>query len=228
MLQKERVEKLGENLSHAAHELMHGQTHDRAALQSVNTEKHHPDSVRPVHPQKGRGFINPEGAKVLRDQRVGIFVDVQNLYYSAKYMYNSKVNFAAVLRDGVRNRKPIRAIAYVIKTEQMTEKIFFEALQKIGFEIKAKELQIFFGGAKKGDWDIGLAMDTIEMAPKLDVIVLVSGDGDFVPLVQHLKRAMGCFVEVMSFGKSASAKLKEEADCFIDMDKKTKKYLING
>lgn len=205
MLQKEETNG---NILHAAHEQLHHPRH--AAL------------PRP------KSFANPEGTKVLRDQRVGIFVDVQNLYYSAKYIYNSKVNFAAVLKEAVRSRKPIRAVTYVIKTEQMTEKTFFEALQKIGFEIKAKELQVFFGGAKKGDWDIGLAMDAIEMAPKLDVVVLVSGDGDFVPLVQHLKRAMGCFVEVMSFGKSASARLKEEADYFIDMDKKAKRYLIGG
>ncbi len=164
--------------------------------------------------------------KVLKDQRVGIFVDVQNLYYSAKHLYNAKVNFSAILKEASRNRRLIRAIAYVIQTEMMKEKTFFEALQKIGFEIKAKELQIFIGGAKKADWDIGLAMDAIEMAPKLDTVIIVSGDGDFVPLVQHLKRAVGCFVEVIAFGKSASFKLKEEADYFIDMDKQSRKYLM--
>lgn len=164
--------------------------------------------------------------KVLKDQRVGIFVDVQNLYYSAKHLYNAKVNFSTILKEAARNRKLIRAIAYVVKTEMMKEKTFFDALQKIGFEIKAKELQIFFGGAKKADWDIGLAMDAIEMAPKLDTVIIISGDGDFVPLVQHLKRAVGCFVEVIAFGKSASSKLKEEADYFIDMDNQFRRYLM--
>ena len=155
-----------------------------------------------------------------KDQRVGVFVDVQNMYYSAKNLYNAKVNFAQILKAAVKDRSLIRAIAYVIKADVKEEQNFFDALEKIGFEVKAKDLQVFAGGAKKGDWDIGLAMDTIELASKLDTIVLISGDGDFVPLVQHLVRALGCRVEVMAFGRSASSKLKEEADSFMDMDQR--------
>ena len=112
-----------------------------------------------------------------KDQRVGVFVDVQNMYYSAKNLYNAKVNFAQILKAAVGNRSIIRAIAYVIKADVKEEQNFFDALEKIGFEVKAKDLQVFAGGAKKGDWDIGLAMDTIELAPKLDTIIIVSGDG---------------------------------------------------
>jgi uncharacterized LabA/DUF88 family protein len=162
---------------------------------------------------------------VNKEQRVGVFVDVQNLYYSAKNLYNQKVNFANILKDVVDGRKIIRALAYVIKTEAMKEKTFFDALEKIGYEIKSKDLQIFFGGAKKGDWDVGIAMDIIEMAPKLDVIILVSGDGDFVPLLQHAMSA-GCRVEAAAFGRSASSKLKEAVQNFIDLDKNKTKYLI--
>ncbi|HLD88980.1 MAG TPA: NYN domain-containing protein [Candidatus Nanoarchaeia archaeon] len=158
-------------------------------------------------------------------QRIGVFVDVQNLYYSAKNLYNSKVNFKEVLKDAVKGRTLIRAIAYVIRADIREEKNFFDALKNIGFEVKAKDLQIFYGGAKKGDWDIGIAMDCIELAPRLDTIVIVSGDGDFVPLVQHLKRALGCRVEVSAFGKSSSSKLVEESDFFTDLDK-SRKYLI--
>lgn len=155
-----------------------------------------------------------------KEQRVGIFVDVQNLYYSARALFHAKVNFKEVLRQAVAGRKLIRAIAYVIKTEVFEkEKDFFEALEKFGFEVKAKDLQVFYGGAKKGDWDIGIAMDTIELAPKLDTVVLISGDGDFVPLIQHLKRAMSCKVEIMAFRKSASSRLIEEADDFTDLGK---------
>ncbi len=161
-----------------------------------------------------------------KSQRIGVFVDIQNLYYSAKHLYKAKVNFNEILKEAVKGRSLIRAIAYVIKTDELKEKKFFEALKMIGFEVKAKDLQVFYGGAKKGDWDIGIAMDTIELAPKLDCVVLVSGDGDFVPLVQHLKRALGCKVEVMAFGRSASGKLKEEADIFIDLDKDKQKFLI--
>lgn len=165
--------------------------------------------------------------KIKREQRVGVFVDVQNMYYSARNLYNSKVNFAHILKTAVAEGSLIRAIAYVIKADIKEEKNFFEALGSIGYEVKSKDLQTFVGGAKKGDWDIGIAMDMIELAPKLDTMVLVSGDGDFVPLLQHLKRAMGCRVEVIAFGKSSSSKLREEADVFTDMDKDKKKYLMS-
>lgn len=161
-----------------------------------------------------------------KEQRIGVFVDVQNLYYSARALYKKKVNFNEVLQSAVAGRKLIRAVAYVIKTDVFAkEKDFFGALEKFGYEVRAKDLQIFYGGAKKGDWDIGIAMDTIEFAPKLDTVVIVSGDGDFIPLVQHLKRAMSCKVELVAFKKSASSKLIEEADDFIDLEG-DKKFLI--
>ena len=160
------------------------------------------------------------------DQRIGVFVDVQNMYYSAKNLYNAKVNFAQILKVAVNNRSIIRAITYVIKVDVKEEQNFFDALEKIGFEVKAKDLQIFAGGAKKGDWDIGLAMDTIELAPKLDTIVIVSGDGDYVPLIHHLRHALGCRIEIIAFGKSSSSLLREECDLFTDMDMDKKRYLI--
>src|SRR3989344_5409507 len=163
----------------------------------------------------------------IREQRVGVFVDVQNMYYSARNLYNAKVNFTSILKTAVSGRKLIRAIAYVIKADIKEEKNFFDALEKIGFEVKTKDLQTFVGGAKKGDWDIGIAMDTIELASKLDTIILVSGDGDFVPLVEHLKRAMGCRIEIMAFGPSSSGKLREETDFFIDMDKDKRRFLMS-
>jgi uncharacterized LabA/DUF88 family protein len=153
-----------------------------------------------------------------RAQRVGIFADVQNLYYSAKHLHGTKVDFREILKLAVKQRTLVRAITYVIKADMKDEKSFFDALGKIGWEVKAKELQVFYGGAKKGDWDIGIAMDMIELAPRLDTLVLVSGDGDFVPLVKHLKHALGCRVEVLAFGRSSSAKLIEEADAFYDLD----------
>ncbi len=159
-------------------------------------------------------------------QRVGVFVDVQNLYYSARALYGTKVNFREVLREAVRGRSLIRAIAYVIRAGIEEEQAFFDALQNIGYEVKAKDLQVFPGGHKKGDWDIGIAMDAIELAPKLDVVVLVSGDGDFTPLVEHLRRALGCRVEVMAFGRSCSSKLIQAADEFIDMEKEPERFLL--
>ncbi len=161
----------------------------------------------------------------MKEQRVGVFVDVQNLYYSARALYNSKVNFKEVLKEAVRGRKLIRALAYAVKAGEKEESTFYKALENIGFEVRLKDLQVFYGGAKKADWDIGIAMDAIEQAHKLDTIILVSGDGDFVPLVEHLKRALGCRVEVMAFGKSTSSKLIDAADHFVNLDE-NKKFIL--
>lgn len=160
-----------------------------------------------------------------KDQRVGVFVDVQNLYYSAKQFYNAKVNFAHILKKAVAGRSLIRAIGYVIKADIKEEHNFFEALEKIGFDVRAKDLQTFYTGAKKGDWDVGIAMDIMRMASKLDVIVLVSGDGDFKDLLEHVK-ALGCRAEVIAFGKTASSRLTNEADDFHDLGKDLEKVLI--
>ncbi|MDP3958113.1 MAG: NYN domain-containing protein [bacterium] len=162
-----------------------------------------------------------------KNQRVGIFIDTQNLYHSAKNLYGARVNFAAVLKEAVAGRELLRAIAYVITTETREESGFFEALSKIGIETKTKDLQVFAGGAKKADWDVGLAVDAIKHAPKLDAVVIASGDGDFVPLVEYLK-FLGLQVEAISFGKSSSMKLKDAVDDFIDMCEDPRKYLIGG
>ena len=158
------------------------------------------------------------------DQRIGIFVDVQNMYYSAKYLYKSKADFRTILKEAIADRKLIRAIAYVVKADVKDENVFYDALTEMGFEVKSKELQVFYGGAKKGDWDVGIAMDVMRLAPKLDTIVLVSGDGDFSDLLEHAK-SLGCRTEVVAFGKTTSYKLKEVADFFVDLDKDNK-YLL--
>ncbi len=163
-----------------------------------------------------------------KEQRVGIYIDTQNLYHTAKNLYHSRVNFGQILKDALAGRALIRAIAYVITTEAGDETAFFEALTKMGIEAKTKDLQVFAGGAKKADWDVGMAVDAITLAPKLDAIILVTGDGDFVPLVKYLQTHEGCQVEVVTFGKSASGMLKEAADEFIDLDANPQKYLIGN
>lgn len=162
-----------------------------------------------------------------KSQRVGVFIDTQNLYHSAKNLYHSRVNFGQILKDALGDRTLVRAIAYVISTENGDEKAFFDALSKMGIEKRVKDLQIFSSGAKKADWDVGMAIDAVKLAPKLDAVVLVTGDGDFVPLVDYLKIA-GCQVEAVTFGRSASQKLVEAVDDFIDLDKDSRKYLTGG
>lgn len=161
-----------------------------------------------------------------KDQRVGVLVDIQNLYYSAKVLYKKKVNFGQLLKSGVGDRKLIRAIAYGIKTLEGQEEKFFEALEKQGFEVKTKDLQIFPGGAKKGDWDVGIAVDAIKMSKSLDAIILVSGDGDYIPLVQYIQSTTGCRVEGMAFLESTSNKLVETLDDFTNLSDNKKKFLI--
>lgn len=158
-------------------------------------------------------------------QRVAVLIDVQNLYHSAKNLYKSRVNFGEILKKAVENRNLIRAFAYVIKTKTGEEKSFFEALTKLGIETRVKDLQEFYGGQKKGDWDVGLVIDAIRISPTLDTIVLVSGDGDFIPLVEYLKN-QGKRVELMAFAKTASHSLVEEADEFTDLAKHSRKFLL--
>ena len=162
-----------------------------------------------------------------KEQRVGVFIDTQNLYHSARNLYKGRVNFGNVLKDSVAGRKLVRAVAYVITTEAGDEKNFFEALGKLGIETKTKDLQIFAGGAKKADWDVGLAVDAIKMSPRLDSVIIVSGDGDFIPLVEYLQ-SIGVQVEVVSFGKSTSGKLREAVDDFVDLSLNPRKYLMGG
>ena len=195
-------------------------------------------------------------APTYSNQRVGIFVDVQNLYHSAKNLYHGRVNYAELIKQLVGDRQLIRAMAYVVKSEGVepqhgagegrkektegmkprrnpfgaeesndreetglsTEAAFFEALEKAGLELRMKDLQIYAGGMKKADWDVGMAVDAIRMSEFLDVIVLVTGDGDFLPLIDYLKWGAGRVVEVAAFRRSASGKIQENADKFIAIE----------
>ncbi len=159
------------------------------------------------------------------EQRIGVLVDVANMYHSAKNLFNKRVNFKEILNIAVADRKLIRATAYVVRTETEEETSFFDALHQQGFEVKMKDLQIFAGGAKKADWDVGIAIDAIKLAEKLDVIILVSGDGDYLPVVSYLQNNKGCLVEVIAFKKTCSARLIEEADDFVDLGA-SPKFLI--
>ena len=159
------------------------------------------------------------------EQRVGVLVDVSNMYHSSKNLYHKRVNFKEVLKKAVADRKLIRAIAYAVKTETEEELPFFDALHQLGFEVRMKDLQIFSGGAKKADWDVGITVDAIKLSEKLDVIVLITGDGDFLPLVSYLQNTKGCLVEVMAFRQTASASLIEECDEFVNLSD-DRKFLL--
>jgi uncharacterized LabA/DUF88 family protein len=164
-----------------------------------------------------------------KDQRVGVFIDIQNLYHSAKNIYNARVNFKELVKHMLGGRKLIRAMAYVVKTEAtLGEASFFEALTRSGIELRSKDIQIYPSGAKKADWDVGMAVDAIRMADFLDVIVLITGDGDFIPLVEYLQAGRGRLVEVAGFSRSSSTKLKEVADEFISIEEVPRALMKTG
>ena len=160
-----------------------------------------------------------------KNHRVGVFVDVANMYHSAKNLYKARVNFRELLKLVTANRELVRAVAYVIKSDTKEEKAFFEALEKAGFELKSKDLQIFPGGMKKGDWDVAIAVDAITLSKQVDVVVIVSGDGDYEPLVDYLKFS-GLIVEMAAFGRSASGRLIEASNNFLDLDEVKDKVLL--
>lgn len=193
-------------------------------------------------------------------QRVGIFIDVQNLYHSAKHLHRGRgrVSYKDLITFLAGERQLVRALAYAVRSEAIlaeraleeaskaenggvavpvvkaapakraplkegeeetksAEEAFFAALTEAGIEIRLKDLQIYADGSKKADWDVGMAVDAIRTAPGLDVIVLVTGDGDFVPLVDYLRWGMGKYVEVAAFRPSTSGKMQDVADRFIDL-----------
>ena len=147
-------------------------------------------------------------------QRVGIFVDVQNMFYSAKHLRNAKLNFNKLMEAALRGRQLIRAICYVVDNPDIDQTGFLEMLEGNGFEIKSKELRTRADGSSKADWDMGIALDAISLADKLDIMVIVSGDGDFIDLVRHLQ-FKGVFVEGISFPKSTNEDLIDAVDYHI-------------
>lgn len=159
------------------------------------------------------------------DQRVAIFIDTQNMYHSAKHLYQSKVNFSALVDAAVGIRQVVRAIAYVAKSKTGDEQAFFEALTQSGIELKIKDVQEFASGEKKADWDVGMTVDAISVSQRVDVVVLATGDGDFVPLVEYLK-SHGVICEVVAFSQSTNARLKEVTDGFLDLSEDPGQFLL--
>lgn len=160
-----------------------------------------------------------------KEQRVAVLIDVQNMYHSAKNLHKARVNFGEILKEAIADRKLIRAFAYVVRTKTGEEKHFFEALEKLGIEMRVRDLQEFYGGAKKADWDVGITIDAVRITPGVDTVVLVSGDGDFIQLVEYLKN-QGKRAEIMAFGPSASSRLREVADEFIDLEQSSQRFLL--
>ena len=152
-------------------------------------------------------------------ERVGIFIDVQNMYYSARQL-KGKLDFDALLQACVLDRRLIQASAYVVESKEIDQSGFIAMLQQRAIEVRRKTLKIRADGSMKGDWDMEMALDILDMAPKLDVVVLVSGDGDFTSLVRRVK-TMGPKVEVVAFPRNTAKSLLEAADRFHPLDRRS-------
>lgn len=162
-----------------------------------------------------------------QSRRVGVFIDVQNMYYSARNLYDRKVNFANIVKDAVGDQQLVRALAYAITTKTGEETAFLDALRGAGIEVVSKELLEYDSGTKKGDWDVGITVDVIRMLDMLDVVVLVSGDGDFVPLADFV-RSRGRVFHVASFRESTSTALVQSTDVYTNLSADKRKFLIGG
>jgi uncharacterized LabA/DUF88 family protein len=159
------------------------------------------------------------------NQRVAVLADAQNLYHTAQSLYSQNIDYSSLLDKSVAERELVRAIAYVIRADSPDEERFFEALVDIGFETKIKDIKTFGDGSKKADWDVGMALDAITLARKVDAVVLCTGDGDFSRLCSHL-RHMGVRAEVMGFKQSTADELVEASDSFIDMADREETFLL--
>lgn len=159
------------------------------------------------------------------NQRVAVLADAQNLYHSAQSLYSRNIDYSALLEKAVQERELTRAIAYVIRADAPEEESFFEALIDIGFETKIKDIKTFGDGSKKADWDVGMSLDAVTLAPHVDTVVLCTGDGDFSRLCSHL-RHQGVRVEVMALGPSTADELIEATDTFVDITEHEETFLL--
>lgn len=160
-------------------------------------------------------------------QRVAVLIDTQNMYHSAKHIHGARLAFGKIVEAVADGRPVIRALAYVAKSKTGEEQAFFDALQKDGIELRVKDIQEFASGEKKADWDVGIAVDAIALSSKVDVIILMTGDGDFVPLVQYLKEH-GIYVEAAAFGESTNATLRTSVDKFFDISTEGREFLMGS
>jgi uncharacterized LabA/DUF88 family protein len=153
-----------------------------------------------------------------QEQRVSVFIDVQNMYYGARQL-KGKLDFDALMDAAVNDRRLIQATAYVVESKETDQSQFIAMLQQRAIKVQRKALRVRADGSMKGDWDMELALDVLDAAPQLDVVVLVSGDGDFTSLVKRVK-TMGPRVEVIAFPRNTAKALVEAADHYQPLDRK--------
>ena len=197
---KDMLASLSDSQSRREEELWKGLEDLRREVRAVGAEMRH-SRPKKLH-------VKPTSSP----PRVGVFVDVQNMFYSARQL-GGRLDFEKLLEVTVAGRRLVRAIAYVVTTPEVDQSKFVTMLRQKGYEVKIKELRKRIDGSAKGDWDMGMAIDIVRLSESLDVVVLVSGDGDFVDLVNLIK-TKGPRVEVFSFDQNTSRDLIEAADAY--------------
>ncbi|TET61643.1 MAG: NYN domain-containing protein, partial [Candidatus Stahlbacteria bacterium] len=154
-----------------------------------------------------------ESSTIFKKERIAIFVDSQNLYYSARMGYAAKVNYEKLLKLITENRNLIKAYAYIVQAPDGDVKPFATSLERIGYIVKIKDVRTRSDGSAKANWDMGMALDILGILDRVDTIILASGDGDFVPLVDFIK-TKNKRVEIFAFAENTAYDLKEKADKF--------------
>ncbi len=190
------------------------------AIQELTAETHR---IRSDVSQWRKATTPPAARRRGEPERVGVFVDVQNMYYAARQL-NARLDFGALMTAATSGRRLIRAIAYVVQNRDIDQSGFLAMLQQKNYEVRRKDLKIRTDGSSKGDWDMEMALDILGLAVSLDVVVLVSGDGDFSSLVTQIK-TVGPKVEVYSFPGSTAKELVEAADRHVPLDEG---FLLRG
>tara|TARA_B100001057_G_scaffold501142_1_gene621036 strand:- start:5388 stop:5861 length:474 start_codon:yes stop_codon:yes gene_type:complete len=147
-------------------------------------------------------------------EKVNIFVDVQNIYYTTKQIYKSHFNYNAFWKRVTSNREVVKAIAYGIDRGDEKQKQFQNILRGIGFELKLKPFIQRSDGSAKGDWDVGITIDVMEYAKDADVVVLASGDGDFDLLMSKIRNDFGVSAEVYGVADLTARSLINAASKF--------------
>jgi uncharacterized LabA/DUF88 family protein len=157
-----------------------------------------------------------ESSTIFKKERIALFVDSQNLYYSARMGYAAKVNYEKLLKLITEDRKLIKAFAYIVQPPDGDVKPFATSLERIGYLVKTKDVRTRSDGSAKANWDMGIALDILGMLDRVDTIVLASGDGDFAALVEFIK-AKSKRVEIFAFPDNTAYDLKEKADKFVPL-----------
>ncbi len=146
--------------------------------------------------------------------RVAIFADVQNIYYTVKQQYRCHFDYGAFLKQAMANRMLVKAFAYATDKGDQRQKTFQQILERMGFEIKLTPFLQRRDGSAKGDWDVGIALDMLEYAKDVETMVLVSGDGDFAAVVEKVIQERKVSVEVYGVPDLTASSLIQAATCF--------------